>query len=332
VAGKADGAGGPPAPPTTQPLVTVVLVCFNHEQFVEQALRSILNQSYPNIELVVTDDASSDSSLTTIERMLVDAPWPTQLVANASNQGLCATLNKAMSRASGEYVTIMSADDWMEAERVARLVAQLEELGTAYGLVHTDMHLVDLDGNLVSEWLETGGPAVADDAFIDLVKGFNFSTPTVMYRRSVLADAGPYDETLPAEDFDMLLRLARRTRFFFLPEPLTNCRMNPDSMSRQAGRVGRFEYYLPSLAKHFGVSSDYDKLIAQRMSTLAVAIYVGGGSRSVAAKYLRVAAAKAPHPRAIAFAVPSSLGISGSAADRALAECRSLASKVRGRR
>lgn len=100
-------------------------------------------------------------------------------------------------------------------------------------------------------------------------------------------------------------------------------------MSRQAGRVGRFEYYLPSLAKHFGQSATLDTVIAERISTMAVAIYVGGGSRSLAAKYLRLATTKAPHKRAVAFAVPSTLGVSGSVAHRALVECRGIAAKAR---
>ncbi len=306
--------------------MTVVLVCFNHEEFVEQALRSILDQTYANLELIVTDDASSDGSVAIIQRLLDDTPWPAQLVANQTNRGLCATLNMALAQATGKYVTMMSADDWMEPDRVARVVSQFEELPDAYGVIHTDMHLVDLDGTLIGDWLETGGPPVAEDAFVDLVKGRNFTTPSAMYRRTVLTEAGPYDETLPAEDFDMLLRLARRTRFFFLSEPLTNWRINPASMSHQAGRIGRFEYYLPSLAKHFGVSDEYNKIIAERMSTMAVAIYVAGGPRALAAKYLRMAARRAPHTRAIAFALPSSLAISGPLIQRAASPLTKLTS------
>jgi glycosyltransferase involved in cell wall biosynthesis len=301
-----------------EPLVTVVLVCYDHERFVEQALRSIFEQSYPHLELIVTDDASSDGSLAIVEGLLAGSPVPARLMANATNRGLCATLNQVLGLASGKYVAMMSADDWMEPDRVAVQVRAFEQLDEQFGLVHSDMFLVDVDGAPVDTWLSTYGEVVAEEAFVDLVRGLSFSTPSFMYRRSALEAAGPYDESLPAEDFDMVLRLARLTKFHFVPEPLVNWRMNPQSVSRQAGRLGRFEYCLPSLAKHFGRSAEDDRVISERMSTLATELYLGGRSRRAAAGYLRLAARRHPHRRAMAFAIPSTVGIPGPVTARVL--------------
>lgn len=299
-------------------MVTVVLVCFNHERFVEQALRSIFAQAYPRMELIVTDDASSDGSRALIEELLADSPVPTRFLANDTNLGLCATLNLALRSATGKYVAMISADDWMEPDRIGVQVREFEQLDERFGLVHSDMFMVDADGTFVDTWLATFGEVVGEDAFVDLVKGCSFSTPSFMYRRSTLEAVGPYDESLPAEDFDMLLRLARLTRFHFVPVPLVSWRMNPLSVSRQAGRIGRFEYCLPSLAKHYGRSSADDRVIAERMSTLATEVYLGGGSRRQAAGYLRLAARRHPHRRAMAFAIPSTVGIPGPVTARVL--------------
>lgn len=302
-------------PSAAVPLVTVMIVCYRHERYVAQALHSAFTQSYRNIELIVTDDASPDGSVGAIREALEDCPFPARFIENSENRGLCATLNQGLASASGSYVALMSADDWMEPHRIERLVELFEALPDDFCLVHSDMFLVDEEGTGSQRWSGSSGQHVDEQAFFDLVRGVNFATPSAMYRRAALDAAGPYDEELPAEDFDMLLRLAQRGRFRYVDEPLVSWRHVPSSVSREAGRLGRFEYYLPSLAKHFGSSPEIDRVISLRISTLAVELYKGGRSRPLAARYLRLAARQHPHKRAVVFAALATARVS---AERAL--------------
>src|SRR5438270_10375032 len=94
---------------TGPPLVSVLLPSFNHEAYVEQAIRSVLEQSYPAVELVVIDDCSSDRT-GEVAAELARAHGFT-FAANPANLGLNATLEKALALSHGEYVSVLASDD-----------------------------------------------------------------------------------------------------------------------------------------------------------------------------------------------------------------------------
>ena len=93
--------------------VSVVVPSYNHAQFIEATLRSIMKQTLPPAELIVIDDGSSDDSPAVIERVLNDCPFPCELIAR-DNRGLCATLNEGFERSRGNYFAYLGSDDlWL---------------------------------------------------------------------------------------------------------------------------------------------------------------------------------------------------------------------------
>lgn len=130
-----------------RPLVTILLSCFNHERFLSQALDSIAAQSYPSIHLLVTDDASQDGSAAMIEEFLKDHCGSSQFVRNSKNRGFTTTLNAVKRLLHGDYLNIMSADDWMEPTHIERKVAVLEALGPQYGMCYGDAYRADQEGS-----------------------------------------------------------------------------------------------------------------------------------------------------------------------------------------
>src|SRR5437016_4691234 len=97
------------------PLVSVVVLCYNHARFVVECLESIKLQNYPKLELIVNDDASTDGSDSVIKDWLGKNPSiPHRFIRNQLNRGLCRTLNNALKYTTGTYFAGIAADDaWL---------------------------------------------------------------------------------------------------------------------------------------------------------------------------------------------------------------------------
>ena len=108
------------------PLVSVCMACYNAEKFVEVAVRSILNQTHRNIELLLFDDCSSDSTLQVL-RHLAGEDERIVLIGNRVNQGTYASRNQALQRARGEFFTVLDADDFALPKRLAMQILHMQE-------------------------------------------------------------------------------------------------------------------------------------------------------------------------------------------------------------
>jgi glycosyltransferase involved in cell wall biosynthesis len=221
-----------------QPLVTVVCLCYNHARFIREALDSVLNQTYPNLEIIIVDDYSSDNSREIIAEYVRKFPQLIYL-PNERNLGNCTAFNRAWEISKGEYLIDFATDDVLMPERISEQVAVLESLDQGYGIMYTDAELIDdndrhlgyfykrdAEGNLLD-------PVPSGDVFADVVARHFICTPTMIMRRSVFGELGGYDATLAYEDFDLWVRSARTFKFYFLDKPLTKRRIHAAQMSQQ---------------------------------------------------------------------------------------------------
>ena len=136
----------PIAPASDSALVTVVLPCFNHEKFVEQAICSVFKQTYANIELIVIDDCSSDNSVTVIQNL--QQQYNFQFIQNKVNKGVQANLQDiVINHALGEYVKVLDADDYLLPEGIELLVSGFNGLDDSYGFVFGDYYEMFADIN-----------------------------------------------------------------------------------------------------------------------------------------------------------------------------------------
>jgi hypothetical protein len=117
--------------PADGPLVTISMSCFNAERFLAASLDSLLNQSYRNIEILVTDDCSTDSTLDIVQKKAA-SDERIVILKNETNKGPYFSRNRAFARASGKYFTILDADDFALPQRIQ---LQVECLENSAGLV-----------------------------------------------------------------------------------------------------------------------------------------------------------------------------------------------------
>jgi glycosyltransferase involved in cell wall biosynthesis len=260
------------------PTVSVLVTCFNHERYVEQALDSLAAQTYGELQLAIVDDCSTDGSVARIEAWLERADVDAQLVVNPRNLGVCATRNVGLRHCAGELVASLSADDWYEPDKIERQVAFFATLDDDVSSVYGNMRLVD----------ELGKPAglFYPDVFADemraegqifdrLIRKNFLPAPTVMTRRAAYDVVGEYDESLSYDDEDMWLRMSHRFRFAYLPGIVVNWRVLESSLSRDPARqVEQRESGARLLSKWFGSGDELDQVIADRVWTRGVQVFL----------------------------------------------------------
>ena len=219
-----------------KPLVSVICLCYNHRRFVREAVESVLNQSYKNLQIIVADDASTDNSVEAIQSL--KATYPSiELLLLPKNLGNCKAFNEALKLVNGEFVIDFSTDDAMMPNRIERQVAFFGRLTPTVGVVYTDAVYINEDGKFIRnhfEYLfqkELVSHIPQGDVYRDVLTTYFIPGPTMMIRRDVFAALGGYDESLSYEDFDFWVRSSRIYRYAFLNERLTSIRKLKSSMS-----------------------------------------------------------------------------------------------------
>jgi glycosyltransferase involved in cell wall biosynthesis len=218
------------------PLVSVICLCYNHEQFVREALLSVFQQSYSNLQIIIVDDASTDGSLRVIHET-VGIRTDVELLALPENLGNCKAFNRGLALAKGKYVIDFATDDVMLPERIAHQVVFFESHDESWGVNFTDATYIDGEGKFIRhhfEYLFAKGLLKSipeGDVYKDVLDTYFIPSPTMMIRKSVLDELHGYDEALAYEDFDFWVRASRNYKFSFLNERLTYIRRKHGSMS-----------------------------------------------------------------------------------------------------
>jgi alpha-1,3-rhamnosyltransferase len=210
------------------PLVTVIISCYNHASYVEEAIESVLAQDYPKLELLVIDDGSGDDSVARI-RSLADAhgfDFRAQ-----SNQGLTKTYNDALARARGSLIVFLGSDDVMLPGRITAQVAYLAEHPGA-GIVGGNSEFIDSNGDLLPDTRQNQRDVGAqcldfDDIFVP-TKSLVPQIVTQMFRKSALDEVGGFNPDLRLEDLYIQLKITRAGHTIDrIPILLARYRMHP---------------------------------------------------------------------------------------------------------
>ena len=219
--------------PTTR-AVSVCLPTYNGADYIEEALRSILNQTYQDFELVVVDDGSTDATLNIVQSF---SDPRIQVHRNPERLGIPANWNRCLELAGGELVCIFHQDDVMLPENLERKV-QLLSADETVGFVHSGVEtLVDVSApSPIVDWFETA----TEDGVWDgleyfrtlLLNGNRVCAPTVLARRHALLEQGGFDEDFGfACDYAMWLNLCVTYRVGFIAHPLVGYRWHGDNAS-----------------------------------------------------------------------------------------------------
>ncbi len=203
-----------------QPLVSVICACYNQSQFIFESLESVKNQAYENLEIIIWDDASQDNSVQIIEGWIKDNPSLKIIFhKHQTNKGICKSLNYAQSKASGKYIQLLALDDLLLSDKISRHVAILEKSNDNDALVFTDALLMNdesiLYQNRFISFYKHYFSLNSGNYFDDLLRGNYIPAMSILYKKRILDEIGPWDENLSFEDYDMLLRISKNYNFIF---------------------------------------------------------------------------------------------------------------------
>jgi alpha-1,3-rhamnosyltransferase len=211
------------------PLVSVIVSCYNHATYIEECLKSILTQTYPNIELLVVDDGSRDGSAEIIAHLQKEYGFSFCI---QDNQGLPTTLNAAISRSKGVLIVPFGSDDIMLPERIEKQVSYMmnkPEVGICGG----NIECIDADGlSLEKQSCKPAGRFGFAEVFAKKGKRPPMA-PTLMFRRKALEQVGGFDTQVPLEDFLIVLRITH-TGYFIdrIEDVLTRYRLHDSNTSK----------------------------------------------------------------------------------------------------
>lgn len=200
---------------TDKPLVTVGVALYNHQDFIVQCLKSLVEQSYANLEIIVIDDGSPDESFKVAQEYLQSQTIRKNYsLTSRGNRGMCNTLNEIAQAAQGKYISFVGSDDYWALNKIEDQVNYLEA-HPDITLVHSNSMKVDGENKKIKEinYTHKKNSGLLFDAFIYRTGGIN--TPSHLYRTSVYQDIGYYDPELKFEDTDFWLRLSKQHRVGF---------------------------------------------------------------------------------------------------------------------
>lgn len=252
------------------PLVSVLVSCYNGEAYLQDALDSLLAQTYPRLEILIYEDGSTDGSR---QRLLALAKKEgrLRLFLGKGRRGLTARLCELSRQARGKYLARQDIDDFSQPRRIERQVSYLEA-NPKTGLVGCAFELFDDEGPLYTTW-EPNHPGYLRRKLEH--KNF-FSHGSLMFRRETFWRAGGYDPRQKmAQDYDLLLRMAQRASISYLPEVLYRLRLSARGLSIQG--ASRQERWRKIARKNAGLLSRPDLPLPPSLSARTRRAYLRGG-------------------------------------------------------
>jgi glycosyltransferase involved in cell wall biosynthesis len=225
---------------TRQPTISVCVPTWNRAPLVDLSLRSILNQTLTDFEIVVVDDGSTDRT-----RHVVSAfgDCRVRYFRHARSVGIARARNTCLSLARGRFIAWLDSDDLYASHALATLARTIDSHPTV-GLVHAGYDLIDEAGEPLKGWPLPFDAEVVESrrsALEELTLANYITTTTVLTRREVYEQAGRFAPEMRnnCEDWELWLRLALVTDFAFTPAVVTHVRLHGGNMHREDIRSGR---------------------------------------------------------------------------------------------
>ncbi|MBK9174076.1 MAG: glycosyltransferase family 2 protein [Blastocatellia bacterium] len=207
-------------------LVSVIIPNYNYAKFIQRTIKSVLAQTYSNIEIIVIDDGSTDGSLRVLEEF---GDKVMTIVQN--NQGVSRARNRGFEASSGEFIAFLDADDLWLPQKIERQISCFQE-DEMLGFVHCSMTLIGPNEEPIAD-ITNGSSGFIADAFLRFegegaVVG---AGSTGIVRRVVFSEVGGFDpEMSTAADWDFCYRIARRHKVGFVTDPLVLYRVHNSNM------------------------------------------------------------------------------------------------------
>ena len=209
------------------PLVSVVMLSYNHEEFLSEAIESVLGQDFDDFELIIVDDGSTDSSREIIQKYAAEDPR-IRVILHEVNCGIAKTANDGIAAAKGKFVAITASDDVWAKDKLTKqlaVTASNENL-----IVWSEGEVIDGKGQPVgksfSEWLPASPKKKSGHIWQEILEGNYIFGTTLLFKKTNLGNIR-FDENLAYwNNYKFVLDLARKYEFYYIAEPLAQYRVH----------------------------------------------------------------------------------------------------------
>jgi glycosyltransferase involved in cell wall biosynthesis len=231
----------------SNPLVSVLVATYNSEDFIEKTLDSLLEQTYKDLEILVCDDTSSDSTVN-IVKSYQEKDNRIVLMQNSKNLGISLNMNNGIHKAKGEYIAILDADDWAYPYRIEEQVKVMEQDKNVV-LCSGYMHICD--ENLNVKTLRKY-PLTDKEIRKAIVRYNPISHPASMWRKSAILKTSLYNKRFPINrDYDLLVRISEFGKYQNIPKPLIKYRVRKESETGKRVRQTQWYAFYIQMKAHF---------------------------------------------------------------------------------
>lgn len=233
----------------TNNLVSVIIPAYNHEKYIQETIESIINQTYQNIELIILDDGSKDSTWEKIQELKdkCEKRFARIHFETKENEGTCKTLNKLISLSEGEFIYLIASDDVAKPNAI-ELELDFLRNNQDYALCVGDNEYIDINSN---SCIKDGSKTFAES--YQKIKGFKltdekFGTYNTIYtgnyipngyliRKSIFKKVDLFTPEAPLEDYYLMMQIAKYSKMKFINRVLFSYRIHQTNTMKNLEKV-----------------------------------------------------------------------------------------------
>lgn len=267
--------------------VSIIIPCYNASKYIEQCINSVLQQDYPNIEIVVVDDGSSDDSLQKLQKFKDKI-----ILLEQSNSGACVARNKGLDISTGEYIKFLDADDYLADNIISAQVKQLNELDQQ-SIVYGDYTLVYRNSNILHKNKIVNNSCGMAELFEN-----DLLTSTPLHRKQLLQNIDGFDERFKhGQEWNLHIRLAASgVKFIYYADNIYFYRIHNSVDRISVGKKFDAEYEVKKVMmtwdyiKKLQVDDiETQKIIAKKIWLIGRMDFQSNCNKEVALKYFKLA-------------------------------------------
>ena len=242
----------------SKPLVSVIIPTYNRPHFLKQTLKSVIGQSYNNLEVIVIDDGTPGE-----ENKQICGDNPQIRYIKITNSGSpCKPRNIGIDKANGKYLAFVDDDDIWHSDKIKKQVEVLEN-NKDFGLAHSYCNCINSEGKLLDKIV--GRPGTTNvkhgNVLIKMIGNWTIMSSTPLVKKSVIDAVGYFNEAMPhaGEDVEYWSRCAFHTKFYYIDEPLVNYRIHDTNASKQQMHYINLPVHLFRVVKKRYAENDIEK-------------------------------------------------------------------------
>lgn len=197
-----------------KPLISICCLSYNHSKFIKQAIKSCWAQKYSNIEIIAVDDGSKDGSVELLNELQKESPVPMTVISQENTGNIPMNINRALSKAKGKYISILSLDDLLLETVFSEKVSFLDNDDNLVFVANSNTQKIDKDGYVLnwntfdSDLSKITNPTVDDLLELEYNNFHSFFVQGSLFRKNIVDEVGGFNEDMIGDDIVLRIKLA----------------------------------------------------------------------------------------------------------------------------